>query len=68
MFVRNLKIRQDVRKRCLVELGMGSGHRNLPDVHHPFDVRLLQQGDEILRTPVGVSDRVERQRHASCHT
>ena len=44
---------------------MGSGHRDLPDVNDPFNVRPGQQFDKLLETPVGMADGEERPLHVS---
>src|SRR5690606_6834597 len=66
MVIGNLKRFQRARKGALIELRIGSGHGNLANVHHPSDLRLLQEADELLKAPVRMSDRVEGLRHSSC--
>jgi hypothetical protein len=65
MYIRNAEGRQSFGKGVLVELGIGSGHRNLSDVRHKFDTDPSQQLSKLFETSIGMAYGEERKLHTS---
>jgi hypothetical protein len=65
MYIRNVEGRQSFGKGVLVELRVGSGHRNLSDVRHKFDTGPSQQLSKLFKTSIGMANGEEWKLHTS---